>query len=75
MKKYNKFHSSKKSTSIYSYKEINKLLEVYPESDQFPISNSSFGKLYEDSILIKSMLNLIIKAIEDPNIFTEESRK
>ena len=31
--------------------------------------------MYEDSILIKSILNLPIKAIEDPNIFTEESRK
>ena len=75
MKKYY-FSSSKKSTASKSYNEINRFLKVYPESDQFPISNSSFGKLYQDSIVIKSMLNLPIDAIEDTNKFTEEkSRK
>ena len=38
-------------------------------------SNSQYGILYEDSIILKSILNLPIEIIDDLTIFNEEKRK
>ena len=56
------------------FKKMNNSLNVSCEKI-IAKTNSQYGIFYEDSIILKSILNLPIEIIDDPTIFSEEKRK